>query len=210
VHKNGKFKLNIQTVFSYFCQYYTIMKLNKSFIWSMVLLIVVSALYRIFPDRPLGFAPQWAMALFAGSVIKNRKWAFALPIFSMLISDVLYHFLFINGLTDITGFYPGQLTNYLLFAGVTIIGFLMKRVTVKNIFIFSWIGTTAFFLLSNFFVWMEGAGYQRPKTLEGLLMCYSDGLPFYRNSFIATLMFSSLFFGCWWLLTRRAEKLVTT
>ena len=98
------------------------MKMNKSIIWSLVLLIIVAAVYRIIPDRPWGFAPHLAMAMFAGAIIKDKKWAFAIPLFSIFISDMLYHVLYLNGLSSIPGFYEGQLTNYLLFAGVTCIG----------------------------------------------------------------------------------------
>src|SRR5690349_9140664 len=123
--------------------------MNKNIAWSLGLLIVVGAVYRIIPDRPLGFAPQIAMALFAGAVIKDKKWAFAIPIFSMFISDLLYQVLFINGLSNVPGFYEGQLTNYILFVGVTLLGMLMKRVTVLSVFAYSLIAPTAFFLCSN-------------------------------------------------------------
>ncbi|HZG23917.1 MAG TPA: DUF6580 family putative transport protein, partial [Chitinophagaceae bacterium] len=63
------------------------MKLNKSIVWSLVLLIVVGSIYRVIPNRPWGFTPQLAMALFAGAMIKDKKWAFALPLFSMFLSD---------------------------------------------------------------------------------------------------------------------------
>ena len=55
--------------------------MKKSIIWALILLIVVAAVYRVIPGRPWGFAPQWAMALFAGAMIKDKKWAFALPLF---------------------------------------------------------------------------------------------------------------------------------
>src|SRR5688572_2894695 len=96
---------------------------NSSLVLTLLMLIVVAAFYRVIPDRPMGFAPHLAMALFAGAVIKDKKWAFAFPIFSMFVSDVIYHFLYTRGLTALSGFYPGQIANYLLFAGITIIGF---------------------------------------------------------------------------------------
>ncbi|MBC7850412.1 MAG: hypothetical protein H7Y31_11790, partial [Chitinophagaceae bacterium] len=77
------------------------MKLNKTTIWYLVILIVIAALYRVTPLREYGFAPHIAMALFGGAVIKDRKWAFALPLFSMFISDVLYEILYQNGLSPI-------------------------------------------------------------------------------------------------------------
>lgn len=176
------------------------MRSNKNLLLTLLMLIVVAALYRVIPQRPLGFAPQLAMALFAGAVIKDRKWAFALPIFSMFISDVIYHFLYTRGLTAISGFYPGQLTNYLLFAGMTVIGLFMKRINLINIAGFSILVCVIFFLLSNFFVWNSGSGFGRPHTFEGLILCYSDGLPFLANSIVATLLFSGVLFGGWKLI----------
>jgi hypothetical protein len=172
------------------------------------MLIVVAALYRVIPYRPMGFAPQLAMALFAGSVIKDRKWAFALPIFSMFISDLIYHLLYVNGMSAIPGFYDGQITNYLLFAGMTIIGFFMKKINVKNIAFFSLLVCVVFFILSNFFVWVNGGGFARPKTVEGLMLCYADALPFFGYSVAATLVFSGVLFGAWRVIMGREKVAV--
>ena len=177
------------------------MSQNKNILVTLILMIVVAAFYRVIPDRPMGFAPHLAMALFGGAVIKDKKLAFAFPIFSMFISDVVYHLLYVNGLTSISGFYEGQFTNYLLFAGMTSIGLLMRKVNVMNIVIFSLIICTAFFLLSNFFVWNAGSGWGRPHTFAGLMQAYEDGVPFYRNSIFATLIFSGILFGAWRLIT---------
>jgi hypothetical protein len=182
------------------------MKTTKAIIWCMVLMIIVGAVYRVFPNRPWGFAPQWAMALFGGAVIRDKKWAFALPLLSMLVSDVLYHFLYSNNLSPIPGFYSGQLTNYILFAVVTVIGFLIKPLSVGRIALYSLAGPTVFFILSNFILWMGGGGLQRPKTFQGLMMCYTDALPFYQNSLLATLFFSTVLFGSWMLITRKQRR----
>lgn len=177
------------------------MKLNKTSIWYLVILIVVAAVYRVTPMREYGFAPHIAMALFGGAVIKNRKWAFALPLFSMFVSDVLYEVLFQNGLSSIKGFYSGQWLNYLVFATVVVVGFFMKRITIANVFVYSAIAPTWFFLLSNFTVW---AGSKTiPQTWAGLMETYVLGAPFYRQSIIATLIFSTFFFSAWYVLNRQ-------
>ena len=180
------------------------MKINKSITWSLVLLIVVAAVYRVIPDRPFGFAPHLAMALFAGAVIKDKKWAFALPIFSIFLSDLLYQVLYMNGLTELRGFYEGQATNYILFTGITCIGFLMKRVSVVSVLGYAFLTATVFFLASNFMVWINGGGFARPKTWSGLLQCYTDALPFYRGSLIATIIFGFILFGSYFLLFKPA------
>ena len=173
----------------------------------MVALIVIAALYRIVPGRPWGFAPQIAMALFGGAVIKDRKWAFALPIFSMFLSDLLYQGLYNAGLSTIQGFYDGQWLNYCLFALIVVIGFAMKKINVLNVLVASLAAPTVFFLISNFITWsgMMGSGLRglnRPFSFRGLLMAYNDGLIFYKGALLATLFFSTILFGCYYLLTR--------
>ncbi|MEO6916158.1 MAG: DUF6580 family putative transport protein, partial [Chitinophagaceae bacterium] len=165
------------------------MKLNKTIIQSLLLLIVIGALYRVIPGRPYGFAPQIAMAVFAGMVIKDRKWVFAVPVLSMFISDMIYQILYIRGLTEIPGFYEWQWLNYLLIMGITAIGFAFKKVNTKNFLVCSFLAPTAFFLVSNFITWFSGFGYHRPLTFAGLMQCYADGLPFFQRSIVATLIF---------------------
>ena len=188
------------------------MKLNKSLLLSFGLLILVASLYRAWPGRPYGFAPQMAMALFGGAVIKDKKWAFLLPLLSMLISDVLYQLLYVNGVSSIRGFYSVQWVDYLLIGGLTLSGFLLKKISAARVFLFSVSGSGIFFLLSNLSVWAGGGGFSRPKTFNGLLQCYNDGLAFlkdyglvknfYGNLFIGDLFFCTLLFGSFYLMQR--------
>jgi len=185
---------------------------RRSILLSFALLIVIASLYRVWDGRPFGFAPQIAMALFGGSMIRDKRWAFILPLLSMFLSDLLYQALYLNGYTEIPGFYAGQLTNYILFAGLTVFGFLMKKATVLRVAFFSISGSLLFFIASNFFVWFEGAGFSRPKTFAGLMQCYTDALAFYReygliegfagNLFLGDLFFCSLLFGTYFLVQR--------
>lgn len=188
------------------------MKGNKQLLLSFGLLILAAALYRAWPGRTYGFAPQVAMALFGGAVIKDKKLAFLLPLLSMFISDVFYYTLAAKGITQIKGFYEGQLLNYLCVAAVTAFGFLLRKMTALRVAAFSIGGSAIYFLLSNFTVWAGGGGFNRPKTFEGLLQCYGDGLAFYRdyglingfygNLFLGDLFFCALLFGCFALFQR--------
>ena len=183
------------------------MKINKTALYILLALIVVAALYRIIPGRPYGFAPQIAMALFGGAVIKDKKLAFALPLLSMVLSDALFELLYFAGISPMWGFYEGQLTNYVLFALLTVSGFFIKKMNVINIAAASFAAPTAYFLISNFMVWLSGTGgLQRPKTFDGLMMCFADGLPFYQNSVAGTLFFSALFFGSYYLIKQYMVK----
>lgn len=188
------------------------MKISKQLIGSFILLIVIASLYRIMPGRPYGFAPQIAMAIFAGSIISQKKYSFILPLLSMFISDALFQVLYLNGVGNISGFYDGQLLNYILFAGLTVFGFFIKNFNVKKIALASVAAPTVYFLISNFLVWASTspvAGLQRPKTFDGLMMCFADGLPFYPWSIASTVVFSAIFFGSYYLMTRPGKSLVT-
>ena len=182
------------------------MKITKQVVVSFILLVVVASIYRVMP-RPFGFAPQWAMAIFAGAIIKDKKFSFLLPLLSMFVSDALYEILYRTGAGNIPGFYSGQITNYILFAAMTVFGFLITRISFKQIFAASIAAPTVFFLLSNFFVWFSNspdAGYARPKTFNGLLLCYNDGIPFYQWSIAATLIFSAVLFGSYYFVTKNS------
>ena len=188
------------------------MKINKSILGSFILLVIVAALYRAWDGRPFGFAPQIAMAIFGGAVIKDKRWAILMPLLSIVLSDLLYEILYMNGLSTIKGFYfgAGQLTNYILIVGLTVFGFLMRKINFLNVAAFSISGSLLFFITSNFFVWLAGAGLGRSKTWEGLLLCYNDGLAFYReyglingfagNILLGDLFFSIILFGSYYLL----------
>jgi hypothetical protein len=182
------------------------MKFDKKHIWSFVLLIVIAALYRIIPSRPGGFAPQIAMALFAGSVISDKKISFLFPLLSMFLSDAFYQLLYVNHLTSISGFYSGQVTNYLLFIALTIIGFGVNKNKATHIFVGSLSAATVYFLASNFLVWIGGGfginNLPYTKNIAGLLQCYTAAIPFYLNSIYATLLFSGVLFGAHYFIAK--------
>ncbi|TAH03804.1 MAG: hypothetical protein EAZ16_06885 [Sphingobacteriales bacterium] len=187
------------------------MKSNKSIVWAFVALVVVAALYRIIPNRPLGFAPQFAIALFGGAMIKDKKWAFALPVLSMFLSDLMYQGLYSAGLTDIKGFYTGIYENYILIAAVTVFGFFMKQPNLARVTGYAIIAPTSFFIISNLLVWLGGGidiTTQLPlaKTWAGLAQCYAQAWPFYVGSVISTLVFSGVLFGGYYLITRNQSK----
>lgn len=183
------------------------MKLNRSIVITLLVLVALSALYRIIPGRLPGFAPQMAIALFAGALFqKNKAWSFALPLASMFLSDAIYQVLYINGLSSIQGFYGGQWINYILIASLATIGWWMGTAKFSRIAAGLLAGPTAFFLVSNFIVWISGGGYHRPLTPSGLMMCYADGLPFYNTGLLSTVVFGAVLFGGYAFIRRSALK----
>lgn len=179
------------------------MKQNKSAWLAFGLLIIIGSVF-----RAAGFAPQIAMAIFGAAVIKDKKLAFILPLLSMLLSDVFIEILYRNGLMNYGGFwsgqtfYDGQVLNYILLAGLTLVGFWARNLNWARIAVATIAAPVIFFLLSNLFVWIGGAGYSRPHTFSGLILCYEDGVPFLRTSIMYTATFSAILFGGYFLVQR--------
>jgi len=186
------------------------MKLNKLNLLILLVLILACALYRVWDTRPMGFAPQIAMALFAGSIIKDKRFAFLFPILSLFISDLLYQFLYSQGLTTIKGFYSGQISNYIVIASITVIGFFINKNKIGQIFAGSLAGAAYFFLVSNFTVWIGGGldinNQPYPRSFSGLMLCYTEALPFFKWSVLSTLLFNGVFFGSFYLLGKSILK----
>lgn len=175
--------------------------MNKTTVRLLIILLVLSAICRVG-----GFAPQIAIALFAGAVITDRKWAIVIPVVSMFLSDLLYQGLYDAGIMFMPGFYEGQWQNYVLFAGLTFIGFLIKKINVVNVLMGALTANVVYFLASNLVVWAGWQGYRglgRPKTWEGLMMCYNDAIPFFRSNIVSTLVFCFILFGGYYLLVSR-------
>ena len=58
-----------------------------------------------------------------------------------------------------------------------------------------------FFLVTNFAVWLAWDYY--PKTLEGLILCYTMAIPFFQNTLISTCLFT----GVLTLMIKPLEKI---
>jgi hypothetical protein len=183
------------------------MKLNKNVLLSIGLMVAISSVYRILPNRPYGFAPQIALALFGGAFfVQNKKLAFTLPLISMFISDLLYQVLYNYGYSEMEGFYSGQWINYLLIGSLTVFGFLIRNAKISKVILASIAAPTTYFLLSNGLVWLGNGGYHRSRTMSGLVQTLIDGLPFYRNSVIGTVVFGAILFGGYSVLKTSETK----
>lgn len=153
----------------------------------IAVLIGMAALSRLLPHE-LNFTPIGAIALFAGTYIKNKRLAFALPMMTLLVSDILLQM--VNG----TGFYRDMIFVYGSFALVVGIGFLLRgREQRQTIMVASLISSLIFFFITNFGTWVMYDMY--PKTGAGLLTCYVAGIPFLKGTIMGDLFYNILLFG---------------
>jgi hypothetical protein len=138
-------------------------------------IILLGILTRLVPHPP-NFTPILSFALLSSVYTKNNLGIF-IPISIMLLSDM-----FIGSHGTIIWVYSSLFVIYL-------IGYyFIQNITFKNILIGSFVGSLAFFIITNLGVWFIGY----PKTLEGLIQCYVMALPFYKNTLLSSVLYSSL------------------
>ena len=65
-------------------------------------------------------------------------------------------------------------------------------------------GAFAFFVITNFGVWIVG-GYE--KSIYGLIMCYIAAIPFYKGTLLGTFFYTPIFFGFYYLLQKKLDVL---
>jgi hypothetical protein len=161
--------------------------------WFVLTLIVVAAASRLVPHPP-NVTPLAAVALFGGATFERRWTAFLVPLAALLLSDLLLQAGYLAGWQPNPGFYPGQWVVYTGFVLTATIGVLIRRDRgVLAITLAAVAGSSIFFLLTNFAVWMSGLMY--PRTAAGLRLCYETALPFLRNSLLGDLAYCLCLFG---------------
>jgi cellulose synthase/poly-beta-1,6-N-acetylglucosamine synthase-like glycosyltransferase len=160
--------------------------------------ILLAAIARVSDSIP-NFAPIGALALFSGAVIRDRRWSFILPLGAIFLSDVFFETTLGKG----QGFYPGMVYNYVAYFLTVLLGFgLRNKISVIKVGALSIAGSLVFLLVSNFGVWASGSLHY-PYTWTGLMTSYEMALPFFRNTLTSDLIFSAVFFGAYYLVTRR-------
>lgn len=160
-------------------------------------LIVLAVTARFLPHPP-NFAPVNAALLFGGVHLERRS-AFWFPLVVIAVSDILLT-------TQVYQMRVGwtQLVVWAAYGAVVLIGRWLKgRGSPANVLGAALAGSTTFFLVSNFGVWLGWRMY--PPSWEGVLACYAAGLPFFRNSLAGDLLFTALFFGAYELYRRKVE-----
>jgi hypothetical protein len=185
------------------------MKLNiRSAIFMLFLVLLATACKFFFgPDLAWsGFSPVIAMALFSGFILRGKDSSFLLPLVALFVSDLVIHLLYINDLFAYAGFYSGQWKNYLVLLSATLIGWLLKGRSTGSMIAGGIASPTLYFIVSNFMVWTAASEAVYARSFAGLMTCYEAGLPFYRNSLLAMLVFLPLVVVSYNYITR--EKAV--
>lgn len=160
---------------------------------TIIAIILTAAGSRLLP-HPWNFTPITALALFGGAQLIDKRLGLNLPFTALILSDLFlgFHLLspFIYGSFGIT-----------LCFGI----WLRNRITPSRLVIASILGSTQFFLITNFSVWALLNTY--PKNISGLVECYIAGLPFYRNGLLGDILYTTILFSGFQIAERTCPSL---
>jgi hypothetical protein len=153
-------------------------------------IIILAVVLRLIPHWP-NFTPLAAMALFAGTYMKRKELAFAVPFAVLLVSDILI------------GFHQTMFAVYAGFAVIVLLGFYVRRnLKLHTVIMASLASSVIFYLITNFAVWASGTvGY--PMTGTGLIQSYVAAIPFFRNALLGDIFYNAIFFGSLYFATLR-------
>ena len=136
---------------------------------------IILAFYRVIPHPP-NFTPILASAIMAPLLIKDKWFGVAIPIVAMFISDI------------VIGFHPYQFVIYTTIFTIALVSPMHKNYLYLGIMA---IGSSVwFFITTNFVVWIIWDYY--PKTIEGLVSCYTLAIPFFKNTLVSTCLFTGI------------------
>ncbi len=157
-------------------------------------LVILAVGFRFLP-HPSNFTPLLAIFIFSSGFFRNKWWAVLFPLSVMFISDLLVNNIMYRAYFD--GFvllYHGAVWTYIAMTALSLLSIpLLEKFTFTRTLWSGVVASVLFYVISNFGVWFSGALY--PKTVQGLITCYTMALPFFKNTLISTLLFVSAMYG---------------
>ena len=150
--------------------------------------IIIGFAYRLIPGHPSNITPVAAMALIGGMYISRRTLAFVAPILALYLGDLV-----LNN-TILRSFFPDHsglvlwsdymAFNILAMIATVIIGIILSKSNALSKILGGGItSSVAFFVITNMGAWLTTIIY--PKTLTGLLACFTAGIPFFQNTLLS-------------------------
>ena len=156
------------------------------------LLVIGGVLLRLWLRDYPNVSPVAALALLSGCLFSKRLIAITVPLSIMVISDLKFggYDFFIMMSVYICLILPAL-------AGPWLKSLLQTSPKIVKSGLA--IGTSgllcsiAFFVVTNFTVWWCGSMY--PHSMSGLMLCYSQAIPFFRHTLLGDLVFAFAFLG---------------
>lgn len=175
----------------------------------IVLFIAIILIGRILP-HPYNFTPLIAVTLLSSYSLSNKFLAIMIPLVGFWSSDLfINNYIYAGYFTDFTVFNSGMIWTYGAIVLVALMGSsFLNKISAGKVVLASLSGSTIFYLISNFGVWLFSPMYA--KTLIGLTQCYSLALPFYGTSLMGDLIYSAILFGAYQLVFSKNPNFLTS
>lgn len=154
-------------------------------------LIVIGVISRvIFHEH--NFTPVLAIALFAGTFLTKRQ-ALIVPLALFVAADL------------IIGFHSTIIFTWGSILLITAIGMTLRknRTRVKTAG-GALAAAVLYFVVTNFGVWIMYETYA--KTFSGLIECYAAAIPFFRNTFFSTFIYTFVLYSGYELAAARIKR----
>lgn len=148
-----------------------------------VLFAALTIVMRLVP-HPWNFTPVGALLLYTGFILPRRY--LILPLVVLAVSDFIIGAYDFRIMAAVYGSY-----GLLIFVSYS----LRRHYSLATIFTASLGGSLLFFFITNAAVWLWSGMY--PGDLSGLVMSYIAGIPFFRNSVVGDLFYTTVFFGAY-------------
>lgn len=154
-------------------------------------LIMLGVLSRLIPHPP-NVTAVVGVALLAAYAIRSPLHAALVPVAVMAFSDT------------VLGWHSSALFTYAgMLAGAFIGRGLLQRLSVVRLGAAAFLASLAFFVISNFGVYLGGYyGY----GLDGLLACYVAAIPFWGYSLVGDLGSTAILFALFVLARRYVDR----
>jgi len=156
------------------------------------LLVTCGVLLRLWLRDYPNVSPVAALALLSGCLFSKRSIAIAVPLSIMVLSDLKFGgYAFFIMLSVYTCLMLPALAGPWLKSHLQTSGNVVK--SGLTIGASGLLCSLAFFVVTNFTVWWCGSMY--PNSMSGLMLCYSQAIPFFRHTLMGDLVFTFAFLG---------------
>ncbi len=151
------------------------------------LVLLFSVLTRLIPHA-WNISPVYGALLFDGARMNKREsiW-FPLALLAasdFVLTNLIYHL------------HMGweELIQLAAFASISLIGWTLRaRVTIPRLTAACLAAPLAFYVISDFGVWIGFNSY--PRNFNGLIACYVAAIPYQGRIMASTALFAAIFFG---------------
>lgn len=172
-----------------------LVNMNRNNLLLILFVVMATLSARLLPHSP-NFSPLASLIIFSAAYYPQKKFL-VWPFLALFFSDI------------VIGFYawPIMLSVYGSLALTAAIGFSLKnRVNFFNVLSASLGSALLFFLITNGAVWYFGDWYS--PDLAGLGLAYALAVPFFKNTVMSNLFYTTLLFSAYefWLYRQKYSQ----